>query len=121
MSPTQAISTNGIGPNCRRRRESLVFVVVVVIGNGAIEDENEDEDDLIAAPPRCAVSRVANVADPGPEQSQRDCASSPRLASNAYLGCAFGNQINANGVVTEVRRAGGNRWAATASRLGMMD
>src|SRR5437667_774574 len=32
-------------------------------------------------------------------------ASSPRLACNAYLGCAFGNRINANGVVAEVRRA----------------
>ena len=58
MSPTQVISTNGIGPNCRRRRESLVFVVVVVIGNGAIEDENEDEDDLIAALPRFEIFRL---------------------------------------------------------------
>ena len=31
-------------------------------------------------------------------------ASSPRLACNAYLGCALGNRINANGVVAEVRR-----------------
>src|SRR2546425_12062608 len=34
--------------------------------------------------------------------------SSPRLACNAYLGCAFGNGNNANGVVAEFRRAGGN-------------
>jgi len=46
-------------------------------------------------------------------------ASSPRLACNAYLGCALGNRINANGVVAEVRRAGGNGWASTALRLGM--
>ncbi len=73
--PTQVISTHGICPNCRQRRESLVLVVVLVIGNDAIENE----DDLIAAPPRCAVSRVANVADPGPEQSQRDCGLQPKV------------------------------------------
>jgi len=41
------------------------------------------------------------------------------LACNAYLGCAFGNRINANGVAAEVRRAGGNGAASTALRLGM--
>jgi len=44
-------------------------------------------------------------------------ASSPRLAWNAYLGCAFGNGNNANGVVADVIRAGGNGWGATALRL----
>ena len=43
--------------------------------------------------------------------------SSPRLASNAYLGCAFGNGNNAKGVVAEVGSAGGNGWAATTLRL----
>jgi len=73
------ISTNVICPNCRRQRESLVFVVVlvVVIGNEAIEDEGLDS--LIAAQPRCAVWRVSNVADPGPEQSQRDCGLQPKV------------------------------------------
>src|SRR6266550_374330 len=46
-------------------------------------------------------------------------ASTPRLACSAYLGCAFENRINANDVVAEVRRVGGNGWASTALRLGM--
>lgn len=36
----------------------------------------------------------------------------------ACLECVFGKGNNANGVVAEVRRAGGNGWAATALRLG---
>src|SRR5436309_13148925 len=34
-------------------------------------------------------------------------ASSPRLACTAYPGCAFGNRINANGVVAEVSARAG--------------
>jgi len=34
------------------------------------------------------------------------------------FGCAFGNGININGVVAEIRRAGGNGCAATALRFG---
>ncbi len=37
-------------------------------------------------------------------------ASSPRLACNAYLRCAFGNGINANGVVARVMRESQNRF-----------
>ena len=48
-------------------------------------------------------------------------ASSPRLRGTSYLGWAFGNGNNTNGVVAEVRRAGGNGSAATALRLGMLD
>ena len=44
--------------------------------------------------------------------------SSPRLASNAYLGCAFGNGNNANGVAAEVMPAVRNGLATTALRLG---
>ena len=40
--------------------------------------------------------------------------SSPRQACNACLGRGFGNGNNANRVVADVRRAGGNGWAATA-------
>ena len=47
--------------------------------------------------------------------------SSPTLASNAYLGCAFGNGNNANGVVAKAMRAGGNGLATTALRLGRFD
>jgi len=64
----QTARSSSICPNRRRAREFLVLVLVVVlvIGNGAIEDE--DEDDLVAAWPRCAVSRVANP----PQRSQRN-------------------------------------------------
>ena len=51
--------------NRRRPRESLVLVVVLVlvIGNRAVEDEDqkEDDDDWVAAPLRCAVSRICNI------------------------------------------------------------
>jgi len=63
---TETAQSISICPNRRRAREFLVLVLVVVlvvvlvIGNGAIEGENEDDDDLIAAWPRCALSRVAN-------------------------------------------------------------
>ena len=47
--------------------------------------------------------------------------SSPRLASNAYLGCAFGNGNKANGVAAEVMPAVRNGLAPTALRLGRFD
>ena len=64
----QTAQSISICPNRRRAREFLVLVLVVVlvIGNGAIEDENEDEDDLVAASPRCVVSRVANPPQRSP-------------------------------------------------------
>src|SRR5437879_6168350 len=93
-SVAQTSKSVSICPNRRRPRESLVLVVVLVlvIGDGAVEDEKEDEDDLIAAPPRCAVSRVSKPADRtnrrGPMicsshcESQRDSGSKPRVARN---------------------------------------
>ena len=47
--------------------------------------------------------------------------SSPRLASNAYLGCAFGNGNKANSVAAEVMPAVRNGLAPTALRLGRFD
>src|SRR2546426_9394729 len=52
-------------------------------------------------------------------QPQRDGALQPKvvLFLRGCLGCAFGNGNNANGVVVEVRSAGGNGGAATMLRL----
>ena len=47
--------------------------------------------------------------------------SSPRLASIAYLGCAFGNGNNANGVAAELMPPVRNGLATTALRLGRFD
>ena len=47
--------------------------------------------------------------------------SSPRLACNAYLECAFRNGNNANGVAAEVMPAVRNGLATTALRLGRFD
>jgi len=44
-------------------------------------------------------------------------ASSPRVASNACLGCVFGNGNNANGVVADVVPAAGTGLASTVLRL----
>src|SRR6185436_1179372 len=60
-SVAQTSKSISICPNRRRPSESLVLVLV--IGNGTVEDEKEDEDDLLAALPRCAVSRVSKAAD----------------------------------------------------------
>ena len=70
-------------------------------------------------PPHHCMRNSCGSQTRAPNNPKGIGASSPRLARNAYLGCAFGNRINANGVVAEVRRAGGNGWASTALRLGM--
>ena len=69
-------------------------------------------------PPRHCVRKCCGSQSRAPNNPKGIAASSPRLACNAYLGCAFGNRNNANGVVAKVRRAGGNGMAATALRLG---
>jgi hypothetical protein len=67
---------------------------------------------------RCGSQRSQRSQSRAPNNPKGIGASSPRLACNAYLGCAFRNRINANGVGAEVRCAGGNEWASTALRLG---
>ena len=55
--------------------------------------------------PTQVAERVSMTSQTGaPNNPKGIAASSPRLACNAYLGCALGNRINANGVVAEVRR-----------------
>ena len=56
-------------------------------------------------PQRCGSETSQTSQTRAPNNPKGIGASSPRLACNAYLGCAFGNRINANGVVAEVRRA----------------
>src|SRR5438105_14120541 len=56
-------------------------------------------------PPHHCMRNSCGSQTRAPNNPKGIGASSPRLARNAYLGCAFGNRINANGVVAEVRRA----------------
>ena len=68
-------------------------------------------------PPRHCVRNCCGSQTRAPNKPEGIAASTPRLACNAYLGCAFGNGNNANGVAAEVMPTVRNGLATTALRL----
>src|SRR5437588_511523 len=79
---------------------------------------NKEATQKIFHYPSLTASQCENVTANNPKGI---ATSSPRLASNAYLGCASGNGNNANGVAAKVMPAVRNGLAITALRLGRFD